>query len=62
MQRSQQRSRCSVAAQDGEWLKGTGGIFSCGNASNREATIDDRHVIAMTGKEEGSGKAGRVAA
>jgi len=51
-----------VAAQYGEWLKSTGGVFSCGGGFNREATIDDRHAIAVIGKEEGSGKAGRVAA
>jgi hypothetical protein len=51
-----------VAAEDGEWLKGVRGIFSCTGASSLEVTIDDRHSIAMSGKEEGSGKTGWVAA
>jgi len=41
-----------VAAQDGEWLKGVRKIISCADASNQERTINDRHSIAMTGKEE----------
>jgi len=51
-----------VAAQDGERLRGVGDILACTGASTPEVTIDDCYLIATTGKKEGSGKTGRVAA